>query len=517
MIKKHKSKHEVLNLRKYVAKAKLFDIMSGGKIVLLNKNEAEANDIKPGFRIALFNGTKRLIASVDTSNNLVKKGQVGLFVEAREDLGAREGTSIRIEHIQRPKSIQYIKKKMDGKALEKKEINEIITDMMHNQLTQAEMAILISSMYIRGLSDNEVVGLTNAIVNSGDILDLGKRAPIADKHCVGGVNGRTTMLVVPIMAAAGVYMPKTSSRAITSAAGTADCMEILAPVDIKIDELKRIVVKHKGAIIWGGGVNIAAADDKLIKIRNPLRLDPRGVLLSSILAKKKCVGAKHVIIDLPVGRGAKFDSIVSSKGLAEDFIGIGKKLGMNLEVFITDGSDPIGNTIGPSLECMSVLDVLNNNGPIDLRNKSCQLAGRLLEMSGKVKAGHGFNSALKLIENGKALRKFRDIIGAQGGNSKVKNDDLPIGHYTYEHLSDNAGRISHVDNKMLSRVARASGAPLDRGAGIILNCERGDKVSKNDVLFTIYAEHESKLDFAIKTLEQWDPIEMQSMIIRAIK
>ncbi|MFH1285231.1 MAG: thymidine phosphorylase, partial [Candidatus Micrarchaeota archaeon] len=376
-----------------------------------------------------------------------------------------------------------------------------------------ELASFITAVYTRGLNVDETVSLTNALVESGDTLGL-KRKPIVDKHCSGGVAGnRTTMVMVPVIAAAGLYMPKTSSRSITSASGTADTMEVLAPVEFPVEEMRRIVEKTHGCVVWGGAINLAAADDKLIAIRRPLHLDPRGILLASILAKKKSVGAQYVVIDLPVGRGAKHEDVNNAKNLAREFLEIGGKLGMKVDCFLTDGTDPIGFGIGPSLEAIDVLKVLQNKGPQDLLDKSCQLAGALLEMSGKVPKGRGMAAAADIIRSGKAYKKMLEIIEEQGGNPRVKIDDLNVGTYRHVVKAEQTGRISHVDNRAISRIARAAGAPKDKGAGIILYCEQGDKVNAGDKLFEIVSESESKLSFAIKAMDAWEGVELQKVIL----
>ena len=510
-------KVQVLNLKEWKVKVKYFDIVAGGPIVVLNEKEANMNGVYPNYRIKLHKGKRDATVVVDLSEKLVKPGEIGVFREVADMLGLKEGDKVKITHLPRPPSLDYIKKKMDGKVLKREEIFRIIDDLMANNLSKAELAAFITAVYIRGLTDDEVVYLTEAVANSGDILDIDKE-PIVDKHSIGGVTGRVTMVMVPILAAAGLWIPKTSSRSITSAAGTADAMEVFAPVDLKIDELREVVLKTHGAIVWGGGMNLASADDKLIEIRHPFSLDPKGVLLASILAKKKAVNSQYLIIDMPVGRGAKIQDIKVAKSLAEDFINIGSRLGIKTEVAITDGSDPIGNGVGPALEGIDAFKVLAGEGPRDLKEKSCLLAGKLLEMTKFAKPGKGFDIAQRIIDSGKALSKFREIVEAQGGNGNIKVEDIPVGPYKYEVLAERSGRVSHVDNKILARLARAAGAPIDKGAGLYLHCERGDKVHKGDILFEIYAESEAKLDYAIKAYENgWNPIELQKIIISTVR
>lgn len=509
-------KDRVWQYKKYICRAKCIDITAGGKIIVLNETEAHENDIYTSYRVMLRSGKKEAIAIVDLSSDLAERGEIALFSEIAEELGVMDGSQVEIVQMQKPASIEYIKRKMDGKELAPSEIETVMRELMENRLSEAELASFITSVYIRGMSENEIVGLTNSVVATGQTLNLG-RSPICDKHCIGGVAGnRTTMVVVPIIAAAGLYIPKTSSRSITSAAGTADTMETLCDVSLPIDEMREIVRKAHGCIVWGGALRLAAADDKLIKIRNPLSLDPKGVMLASILAKKKSVGAQHVIIDIPVGRGAKIPYKEEAKPLAQDFISIGKRLGMKVEVLITDGAEPIGRGIGPSLECIDVLSVLNNDGPQDLREKSCLLAGSLLEMSGKVKKGRGFEVASQFITSGKALAKFQEMVELQGGKKGVKLSDVSSAKYKYNVCAEESGRVFHVDNKMLSKIARAAGAPVNKEAGVLLFCERGDKVKKGDPLFEIHSNSEAKLDFSIKALSGWEPVELRKVLFTSI-
>lgn len=510
-------KDEVWKYKKYICAAKCFDISTGSKIVVLNEHEAHENDLYTSHRVILRCKGKESIAILDLSNDLVAKGEIGLFAEAAEEIGAADGAPIEILHMQRPASIEYIKKKMDGTALSKEEITTIMQELMQNRLSEAELASFITSVYIRGMSDDEVVGLTESVVSSGRTLDLG-RGPICDKHCIGGVAGnRTTMVVVPIIAAAGLYIPKTSSRSITSAAGTADTMETMCSVSLQLDEMREIVKKSRGCIVWGGALQLASADDKLIKIRNPLSLDPKGVLLASILAKKKSVGAEYVVIDIPIGKGVKIANTAEANTLARDFISIGKRLGMKVQVLVTDGNEPIGRGIGPALECVDVLNVLAGSGPQDLHDKSCLMAGEMLEAAGKVKKGQGTKVAEGLIESGKALAKFQEIVELQGGRPRIKADDLQSAKYRHTVTAETAGRVYHIDNKMISKIARAAGAPNDKAAGVLLMCERGDKLKRGDPVFEIHSDSEAKLDFAIKALEGWEGVELEKTVFSKVQ
>jgi AMP phosphorylase len=280
--------------------------------------------------------------------------------------------------------------------------------------------------------------------------------------------------------------------------------------------MRSIVRKSHGCIVWGGALKLASADDKLIKIRNPLSLDPRGVMLASILAKKKSVGARHVVIDIPIGRGVKIADQKDANSLAQDFINIGKRLGMKISVLVTDGNEPVGRGIGPSLECIDVLSVLSGGEPYDLRDKSCRLSGELLEMTGKAAKGKGFEAAERILASGAALRKFQEIVELQGGKRGVKASDVPVAKHRHTVEAEKDGRVFHIDNKMISKIARAAGAPNDKVAGVLLMCERGDKIKRGQPLFEIHSDSEAKLSFAIKALEGWEVVELEKTVLSKV-
>jgi len=508
---------DVWQVKKYVCKVKLIDIFTGKNIIVLNEDEAKEHDIYAGYRTKLKVKGTNITALVDVSDDLVKPGQIGLFKDIAKKFKIKAGQTIEVVHMNRPESISYIKKKLDKGTLNEHEVKTIVQDIMKDRLSEVETAAWITAAYINGFSDDEVISLAQATVESGDQLGL-KKKPILDKHCIGGVAGnRTTMIVVPIIAAAGLYIPKTSSRSITSASGTADTMEVLTDVTLSMDELRDIVHKAKGAIVWGGGMSLAPVDDKLIRIRHPLSLDPEGMLLASILGKKKSVGAEYALIDIPIGRGVKVPYMERGHILAKHFIKIGASLKMNVEAIITDGSEPIGNGIGPALECIDVLQVLEGKGPEDLRHKSVLMAGKLLELCKKVPKGGGYQAAQRLIENGKAMDKFREIVELQGGSPKAKISDIEIGGYSKTITSNISGSIFHIDNKSIAKIARIAGSPRDKGAGLLLHIARGDRIKKGDKLFTIFAESEAKLDFALKALKKLDPIEMRRILLGSMK
>ncbi|MCS7365888.1 MAG: thymidine phosphorylase, partial [archaeon GB-1867-035] len=308
-------------------------------------------------------------------------------------------------------------------------------------------------------------------------------------------------VLVPIVAAADYTIPKTSSRAITSPAGTADRMEVLCPVNLSLEEIEKVVNKVNACIVWGGALDLAPADDLFIQVEYPLAIDP--LLLPSIISKKKAMEADYVVIDIPTGRGAKIKTIGEAHELAKEFIELGRRLDMNIQCAITFGEQPLGYAIGPALEAREALLTLMGKGPKDLEEKAINLAGILFEMVGE---SNGKKKAREILRKGLAERKLREIIEAQGGNPKIKIEDIPIGREKAIITAAKEGRIVWINNRDIAHLARTAGAPKDKGAGILLNVKLGDYVKKGDKLFTIYAERLTKLEEAIKLTEQLEVI-----------
>lgn len=483
-------------------------IATGGVLIAaLNRHDAETLDLHPADRIRLQRGKFETVVIVDyaKSERTVPRGYIGLFEEVLQKLHARSGDHVDVRLEKKPESITSIKRKLDGKELIAKEIKGIIQDMSAGKLTDIEVAYYVAGNYTRGMSIHETVALAKAMIETGDRLRFPKRKLVVDKHCIGGVAGnRTTMAAVPIVAAAGLFIPKTSSRAITSASGTADTMEVLANVTLSIQQIRRVLKKVGACIVWGGAVNLAPADDTFITVEHPLRLDPEGQLLASIMAKKGSVGSNHVLIDIPVGRGAKIESRKAALHLKRQFEKVGVALGIKTHVIMTDGSSPIGNGIGPALEARDVMWMLKNDPrqPYDLRRKSIRLAAEVFEMTGKCKKGKGEKLAEQLLHSGQAYKKMWDIIIAQG--AKIKStQDIKIGKHTLDIKSSRSGIIRHIDSACLSKIARIAGCPKDHGAGIYLHHRVGDAMRRGETLFTIHAESQEKLDYA---REMWKEI-----------
>lgn len=486
-------------------KVKDMDIATGGiLVVLLNEKDARKLDMHHEDRVGVYYRRKKAIAVLDIaeSKKACPEGGVGMYEEMLDLLNIKHGDIVDVIIESKPESLKFIKKKLDGKRLTPKEIELIVSDIVANELTAIELTYFISASYTHGLSLEETVALTKAMIKTGDVLKF-KKHPVVDKHCLGGVAGnRTSMIVVPILAAAGLAVPKTSSRSITSPAGTADTMEVLCDVSHSIKEIKKIVEKIGGCITWGGAVNLAPADDKIIKVENPLRIDAEGNMLSSILAKKGSVSSTHVLIDIPLGKGAKIESRKEAEKLARDFKRIGKGLGMKIKAIITDGSEPIGNGIGPALEARDVLWVLKNDkrAPQDLKRKSLRIAEEMLNMCGKDR-----KLAKELLESGRAYKKMVQIIKAQG-KKIIEPGRIKPAKIKYDYKARKSGKIEYIDNSTISRVARLAGAPQDKTSGIYLYKHKRERIKRGEIIFTVYSNNKQKMDFALDALKKGDGV-----------
>ncbi len=494
-------------------KIKDMDIATGSILVaILNDKDAREMDIHAKDRIKIKKGKRieTVIVDIGETNKAVPPGYLGAFEEVIDSLNLRKNEIIEVIPARKPLSVEYIRKKLDGKKLNKEEIDQIVWDITHNKLNDVELTYFVAACYANTLTMNETKLLTEAMAYHGDILKLNEY-PVIDKHCIGGVAGnRTTMIVVPIIAAAGLTIPKTSSRSITSPAGTADTMEILANVTIPLKKIKKIIKKINGCIVWGGAINLAPADDKIIKVEYPLMIDAESQLLASIIAKKLSVSSTHILIDIPVGKGAKIESKNEALSLKRDFKKLARKLRKKIKVILTDGSEPIGNGIGPALEARDVLWVLKNDSraPFDLKKKAVKMAGIILEMGGKSGKFRGYRNALNILESGRAYKKMKEIISLQG-TKITEPEKIKLAKFSFDFKAWKNGIIAHIDNKSISKIARVAGAPVNKKAGIYLYKHAGEKVNKGDAIFTVYAESKRKLDYAKDILKQIDGIEIK--------
>ena len=481
-------------------KVKLLGIRAGGKqIIVLDDEYASLMGIHSSDRVEVTYKKQNIIAIANVATDFPKK-TLGIYEEVQDKLKAQDGEIVQVRPAERPESLGYIRNKLNGRRLRAQEIKMIIMDVVERHLSDVELASFVTSLYIHGTSMDEDESLTKAMVETGQTIDFGKGA-ILDKHSIGGVPGdKTTLLVIPIVAAAGFTIPKTSSRAITSPAGTADRVEVLCPVDLTVEEIRSVVKKTNACLTWGGALDLAPADDLLIQVEYPLSIDP--LLLPSIMSKKKAIGADYIVVDIPTGRGTKIKTIGEAQALAQDFIELGKRLDIHVQCGVTFGEQPIGYAIGPALEAREALLALMGECPIDLVNKAASLAGLLFEMMG---IKDSTQKAKDILKSGKAEEKLREIIAAQGGDPDVKPEDIEVGNETAEIRSEETGRVQWINNRAIAQIARDAGAPKTKGAGVLLRKKLGDKVTKGDVLYKIYSGSGQKLESAVLLAQKLNP------------
>ncbi|MEM3383775.1 MAG: AMP phosphorylase [Nitrososphaerales archaeon] len=482
-------------------KVKVLGIEAGRKLmVIIDDKDASLLGVRTSDRVKITYKDKSIIAIVNIATRF-PRNTIGVFDEVCSKLGIERGDEVEVYPAKSPESLAYIRDKIFGYELNAQEIKAIVKDVVDQNLSDIEIASFLTTLHVRGTNMDEIEALSRAMVETGQILEW-EDHPILDKHSIGGVPGdKTTLLVVPIVAAAGFTIPKTSSRAITSAAGTADRVESLCPVNLSLEEIRDVVKKTKACMVWGGALDLAPADDLFIQVEYPLSIDP--LLLPSIMSKKKAIGTDYVVIDLPTGRGTKIKTIGEAQHLARNFIELGNRLGIKVECAVTFGEQPIGFAIGPALEAREALQTLMGKGPIDLQDKAINLASMLLEMAG---VDSSRDKATEILRTGKAEEKLREIVAAQGGNQYIKPEDIGIGDKVAKVVSNYDGKVLWINNNDIVQIAREAGAPKEKGAGILLKVKIGNEVVKGDVLFEIYAERSQKLESAFALAEKLKPI-----------
>jgi len=455
-------------------------------------------------RVIVHHGEKMIIATLNVVHSeLLLDNEAGLSDIGFERLDVQEGDLIAISHLRPIESLSDVRAKIYHNKINEKAYHEIVSDITDGLYSSIEISAFLAGCAGDNMDLEEITWLTKAMISTGIKLKWDKRI-VMDKHCVGGLPGnRTTPIIVAIIAAAGLTIPKTSSRAITSPAGTADTMETITPVNLSIEKIKEVVSKESGCFAWGRLSKLSPADDILIAVERALDIDSSGQMIASVLSKKSAVGSTHVVIEIPFGETAKVRTHHEALKLQYYFKAVGNAIKLNVEVLITDGSQPVGRGIGPALEAMDVLSVLRNQvgAPIDLKEKALMLSGALLELSSKVEKGRGIAEARKILESGKAYAKFEKICLAQGGITEPT-----FAKYKIEIKSDSNGIVTAIDNRKLAKIAKLAGAPHYPSAGIYFSSPIGTKVQVGQILFTIYSESEGELQYAEDYFKLVSPI-----------
>lgn len=464
--------------------------------------KSEGFEAQARIRVEHRNGT--ILASLNIfRNGLLDTDEVALSEDAWRDLNAEEGETVILSHPDPVESFSHVRSKIYGNEIDGDALSEIINDIVRQRYSDIQISSFVTAFAGQNMTLEEIKGLTEAMIESGERLEW-EQPIIGDKHSIGGLPGnRTTPIVVSIAASQGITIPKTSSRAITSPAGTADTMETITRVNLDPDEIKAVVAEENGCFVWGGTAELSPADDILIQVERSLDIDSEGQMVASILSKKVAAGSTHVVIDMPVGETAKIRTEDAFDSLTETFEAVAERIGLNPRMMSGDGSQPIGRGIGPALEARDVLQVLKNDSdaPSDLADRSVELAGALLELTGTVDDEQGENRAREVLESGEAWEKFEAICHAQG-----RLNDPPKADFTHDVTADRPGTVQRVDNRKLAKIAKLAGAPGDKAAGLDYRVRLGERVEPGDCLYRVHSESRGELDYALNYIENIGPI-----------
>lgn len=497
-------------------KVRIIDISFMSNVAFINDEDAKQLGIDVESRLLVKqNGSPLMAFSPMISSNLVSRGEIGIPRETAKILKLGENEEVGVESASAAESISILQKKIGGRKLNEAEIRKLVSDMVSGILEDSVIAEFVTLQSTLGMDDDETYNMIRAMVETGTVVTF--PYPVYDEHSIGGVpgNSKVAMLAVPTAVALGLKVPKTSSRAITSPSGTADTMEVLANVSLTSEEIKKAIEKAGGTIAWTGQLNLAPADDIMVRIERRLLLDPPSQVVASILSKKVALSISGLVVDLPVGRGAKLSSEEEAENLASIFVRQGGKFGMKIKALITFGGEPIGYTIGPNLEAMEALTALiKREASPSLMDKAMHIAGALYELAGKANVGEGEAFAREAFLNGKSYEVFKKIIECQGGDPERKPEDIPIGSYKETIYSNKSGAVTFIDNKAFSTIARIAGAPFDKAAGVKLYVKVGNRVKPGDPLYTIYSSSSKRLSDALAFANSVKEIEIGTMLLK---
>ncbi len=452
------------------------------------------------------------------SSSSVVEGFAQISPTIAEELGIANGQTIELEEMGLETYTKIVRKKMANKPLSDKEIKSFMAAIDYGYVADPHIATFGTAVEINGMSTEETTSVAEAILQYSNKLKL-KKEPIVDKHSIGGIAGnRITPIMVPIIAAAGLTIPKVSTRAITSPAGTSDALETVMPVELTLPEVTEVIETTNACMVDGLKIGLGDVADKFLRVVKQVKIDPKEMMIASILSKKKAAGSQYVLIDLPTGKGSKLPTRADARKLAYQFASLGNNLGLQIESVISPGDTPIGTMIGPALEMTEALMILEGkNGALNLRRKALSLAGLVFEMVNRAQPGTGIELASNILSSGKALEKFKQIVEAQGGDPSITSSDIPVADYQYTLKSESNDKIYSLDSFNIGLIARAAGAPNDKLAGVIIHKVRGETVHKGEPIITIHASSESKLTEAINMLHTSPPFTMEKMVLEHIK
>lgn len=487
-----------------------YDLDASEPTVLMHEDDCRTLCVSEGGRVRVSGG-RDAIAIVSISDTLVHPGTILVPHSVRECASVRIGEMSEVSVSHAPESVRHIRRKMDGGKLGEEEVAQIVDDAVAGRLSRIEMSAWLTALYIKGMDTDEIAYYAKAMAETGDRMSFGSER-VFDFHSFGGIPGnKITPIVVSIVAAAGLRMPKLSSRAISSACGTADFVETFCRVDLGTEEVRSITERTGGVFSWTGATDLGPAGDRFITVQSPLGIDPRPQMLASIMSKKVAAGATDLVMDIPMGSESKVPTLEEARSYAKDLMDLGERLGMRVECAITYAEQPLGSTVGPILEARECMEVLEGvPGHEDVVEKSCVCAGLVLGLAG---FPDGSAEARRILDSGEARSKFLEIVAAQGGSADVSSTDMVPGRFSRDVVSDRPGFVRRISNKAVVAVAKAAGAPSDKGAGVMIHKKLGAKVSAGEAIMTVYADREDKLLHAVEIAMEREPLVVEGMVI----
>ena len=404
-----------------------------------------------------------------------------------------------------------ILKKRANLPLSDKEIRFVIDGYVKGEIPDYQVSALLMTIVFNGMNARELGTLTLAMAQSGNMVDLSNIDGITvDKHSTGGVGDKTTLIIAPLVAACGGKVAKMSGRGLGHTGGTIDKMESIPNLKVSLEKDAFINQVNKiGLAVIGQSEGLAPADKKLYALRDVTgTVDSIPLIASSVMSKKLASGAQAILLDVKVGSGAFMKSIEDARELAKAMVDIGKENGRSVKAILTDMDRPLGHAIGNALEIREVINTLKGHGPEDLTHECIIMAAHMLVLSRMCDYETALNRVQQALDSGAALERLRLMIEAQGGDSRVIDDDrvLTIGKFTYDVTSPQDGYITHMNTErcgiasvMLGAGRTVKDGPIDYSAGIVMHKKTGDAVSMGERIATLYASDESLFTNAAQT------------------
>jgi pyrimidine-nucleoside phosphorylase len=414
--------------------------------------------------------------------------------------------------------LDIIAKKRDGYPLSRAEIEWFVDAVAHDRVPDYQTAALLMAIVLRGMDDDETVALTLAMAHSGQVLDLSSDIGYAvDKHSSGGVGDKTTLIVLPLVAACGVKVAKMSGRGLGLTGGTLDKLESIAGFDVNLTEAEfRRIARERGLVLAGQSGDLAPADGRLYALRDVTgTVQSIPLIVGSIMSKKIAAGAQGIVLDVKMGSGAFMKTLEDARTLAQSMVAIGTMAGRDMVATVSDMNEPLGAMVGNALEIRETIDILRGGGMWDLRKHCLDIAAHMLWLAGRGERWTDEQAVYAELEarlaSGEALARFREMVAAQGGDVRMIDNPslLPQAAYVETVTCAEAGYVAGVSAEGIARVAFDLGAgrvkkgePVDFAVGVEVHVKVADHVTAGQPVLTIYANDRDKLADAKRVAEE---------------